>query len=209
VAKQKRSAKTAANPRAKRGGKKNATSRVELPPVDGQRWVSLTGLNQETGVPVRTLNEILRTDPGVLVVRSKVNGQLEYEQPTCAIRLRERAVRIAVENIKGNGPNATIERQQAEADLKKAQHAAGIEELKEAEMKRQLVRADEVRTQVSALLSELSAAVDIFPAQHAKDVIGVANEADGLLALQRIAREVRASLRRVKLPEIEGLGVTA
>lgn len=191
---------------AKRSGAKRATKKPPVrltPPVEGQRWVGLTQLSNETGVPTRTLNEILRTDPGVLIVRSAANGLLEYEQPTCAIRIRERAVRIALEKVKGgSSPAASIARAQAEADLKKAQHAAGIEELKEAEMKRQLVRTDDVRVEIGALLSALSAAIDIFPAQHAKEVVGIPDEAEGLLALQRVARELRTALRSVELPEI-------
>jgi hypothetical protein len=167
----------------------------------GQRWVSLQQLHAETGVPIRTLNEIRRTDPGVLVIRTNA-GALQYEQPSCALRLTERAVRIAVERIRGNESIAAVEQKQAEADARKAVAAAAIEEMKQGVMARTLIRADDMRAEVGAILGALAAALDTFPSQYAHQVLNLSTTPKAIAALRVVADSFRAELRRLKLPPV-------
>jgi phage terminase Nu1 subunit (DNA packaging protein) len=171
------------------------------PPQDGQRWVSLPQLHAETGVPIRTLNEIRRTDPGVLVIRTNA-GAIEYEQPTSALRLTERAVRIAVERVRGNASVAAVEQKQAEADARKAVAAAAIEEMKQETMARTLIRADEMRVEVGNILGAIAAALDTFPSQFADRVLNLTTKPKAITALRVVADSFRAELRRLKLPPV-------
>lgn len=171
-------------------------------PQEGQRWVNLQQLHAETGVPTRTLNEIRRTDPGVLVIRTNARGQLEYEQPTCAIRIREREVRIALARVQSTEKLDGLARKQAEGDARKAMASGLIEEMKEQTMRQQLVRADEMRAEVGNILGAITAVIDTFPSQYSHKVLNLAKVPEAIAALRVIADAFRAELRRLKLPKI-------
>lgn len=96
------------------------------------RWVSLGTLSDETGVPTRTLNEILRREPGLLVARTR-HGKRQYQQPTCAIALREREARKIEAKVKAQAERApdpalaALEIRKRQADVLKREARLGLE----------------------------------------------------------------------------------
>lgn len=78
------------------------------------RWVSLAQLHQETGLAIRTLQNIRDQEPGVLITR--VEGKAtEYAQPVCAIALRKREVAKALAVIEVNARDAAKDRRELAA----------------------------------------------------------------------------------------------
>jgi len=170
------------------------------------RWVNLTVLADETGVPTRTLQHIRRHEPGVLVERLK-HGKIEYAQPQTAINLRQRAVDKASAKFLSHEGTEKIE----EAERRKKVAEADLAELKLARERREVLAVvDAVREREREYMA-FNGALDGVPSREAREW----PEVTPGIAIQRLRAmvgRIKESLQRVvegaidDEPEPEGEG---
>lgn len=126
------------------------------------RWVNLTVLSDETGVPTRTLQHIRRHEPGVLVERVK-NGKTEYAQPQTAINLRQRAVDKAAAKFLTKEGTEGID----EAERRKKVAEADLAELKLARERRQVLSVEDAVREREREYMAFNGALDGIPSREA------------------------------------------
>lgn len=126
------------------------------------RWVNLTVLSDETGVPVRTLQHIRRHEANVLVERQK-NGKTEYAQPQTALNLRNRAINHALARVQKDDDKEGID----EAERRKKVAEANLAELKLARERREVVGVQEAVLEREREYMAFSGALDAIPSREA------------------------------------------
>jgi phage terminase Nu1 subunit (DNA packaging protein) len=149
------------------------------------RWVSLNQLAAETGLAIRTLQYIRAQEPGVLIQRTR--GKVtEYEQPACAIHLRQREVRKELEAQKP----ADID----EAKARKAQADAEMAEMQLAKMRHELAPVIDMDRAVEQLAGAIRAEVLGIRPRWAARLVGLETHAEAAAALDLMAAQLLAAL---------------
>lgn len=146
------------------------------------RWITLQQLYEETGVPVRTIQHIRDTEPGVLTVRTRGSTR-EYAQPACAVALRHREAQKAIRD-RGGEIDEGAERARkmaAEADLK---------ELELAERRRELVPAEEARIFTESLVGGFASVAGGRLQQFEREIVATKDAADARRLTQRMTTEL-------------------
>lgn len=133
-----------------------------------RKWVSITELEQQTGVPVRTLQHIKANDPGVLVYRqAKRAGRPvdEYAQPDCAIALRKREA----DKVRKAAPPESA----AVANLRRLNAEADKAEIEVQRLRGELVPRAEAARETGVFLDRLRGKLLGFPGRWAPTVFGL------------------------------------
>jgi terminase small subunit / prophage DNA-packing protein len=149
------------------------------------RWVSLNQLAAETGLAVRSLQYIRAQEPGVLVHRQR--GKVaEYEQPTCAINLRQREVRKHAEaNKPADFDEARTRREQANAE---------IAEMQLAKLRAELAPVADMVAQVERIAGAVRAEVLGLRSRFVGRIVGLKTELEAAAVIDAMAAQVLAAL---------------
>jgi len=154
--------------------------------MSAKRYVTLTQLAAETGLVVRSLQYIRTQEPGVLISRTR--GKVtEYEQPACAISLRNREVRKHLADQKP----ADID----EAKARRAQADAEIAELQLAKMRGDLAPVVDMDKAVERLAMAVRSEVGGLRSRFAARVIGLQTPLEAAEVLDAMASQILAALQ--------------
>jgi phage terminase Nu1 subunit (DNA packaging protein) len=149
--------------------------------------VGLTQLAEETGLAKRTLQYIAQREPGVLPCREGTRG-LEYEQPACAINLRNR------EAEKAKADATPVDADYEKARARREDALAGQEELELRRMRGELIPVADAVREVASALERVNARLIAVPTRLAFALTG-AGIAERTAQAQAVIDEIRAELR--------------
>jgi len=153
--------------------------------MSAPRWVSLNQLAAETGLAIRTLQYIRAQEPGVLISRTR--GKVtEYEQPACAINLRNREVRKELEAQKP----ADIDEAKARREMANAE----IAEMQLAKLRNEQAPVADMERAVEKLAGAIRAEVLGIRARWAARIVGLETKAEAAAILDQMAAQVLAAL---------------
>jgi phage terminase Nu1 subunit (DNA packaging protein) len=146
------------------------------------RWVSLNELSDLSAVPVRTLQHIRDTEPGVLITRKRGKA-IEYDVAACnaALRLRE-----AQKARREHQPTVTLD----QARTRKALADAEIAELDLAKARGEVVPLADYGAALATVLDRLTARLRALPVRFAH--LGDEAERVAETEVERIVTELHA-----------------
>jgi hypothetical protein len=149
------------------------------------RWVSLTQLADEVGMVVRSLQYIRTQEPGVLVSRQR--GKVtEYEQPTCAINLRNREV---AKHKADAGPAdydvARARREQANAE---------IAEMNAAKLRGDMAPVSDMVKQIDRMAAAVRSEVLGLRSRFVGRIVGLTTEIEAATVMDAMSAQILAAL---------------
>ena len=151
-----------------------------------KRYVGLNQLAAETGLAIRTLQYIRAQEPGVMVSRTR--GKVtEYEQPACAINLRQREIR---KHLEAQRP-ADID----EAKTRKAQADAEIAEMQLAKMRGDLAPVADMDRAVERLALAVRAEIGGLRSRFAARIVGLQTPLESAEMLDAMSAQILAALQ--------------